>query len=562
MKPLYAYLAIAFLFLIKEVRSQTFDDTLIGVADNILMKVNKNTGQAVPWQAVNGLGPSQGVNKLTWCEPNQCFYTISQSFPPELGKINLNGDYTNLGVPTISSGTVFMCEAIAYDRTNDELYVAASLDGSPPSNYSSESILRVDTNTLNTTLVGTFNPGVEADAMTIGDNGVLYFFDGQPGQFARFYSQDLSFAAAAQIIWSSNYFPSRGLTVKGNDFFFSQDRELKKINTTSLAQSNVGNMFTPSDFNGELLNGLTWYSPCPTTALFGEDTTLCSGNPINLVPSINGLTYTWQDGNNNSSHNANSTGLYWVEVTTENCVYRDSIFVNYTPSPNINLGTDTNICSGNTIVLDASSAQGSYQWQNGSTQETFEASEGGTYWVEVIENGCASRDSIYINEQKIPSVELGDDILRCQGKSVRVSVGDADGYVLWSNGSSEPSIVVDEDGLFTVEVNNTCGSDFDTISVTSEECFCTVYLPNTITPNDDEHNQYFKPSFDCAIYNYSMQVYNRWGQLIFESKDPNEHWDATMDGKQVQDAIYTFRLQYSSEEELERVLIGHVGVLR
>lgn len=92
-----------------------------------------------------------------------------------------------------------------------------------------------------------------------------------------------------------------------------------------------------------------------------------------------------------------------------------------------------------------------------------------------------------------------------------------------------------------------------------------VYVPNTFTPDGDMHNPVFIPIITEGIelQDYSLTIYNRWGELIFESRDLHIGWDGTFKGKYVQDGTYTYEIQikYIGESTREKI-VGHVNLLR
>jgi trimeric autotransporter adhesin len=93
----------------------------------------------------------------------------------------------------------------------------------------------------------------------------------------------------------------------------------------------------------------------------------------------------------------------------------------------------------------------------------------------------------------------------------------------------------------------------------------SFYIPNSFTPNEDEYNNLFTPTltpgFDPSEFLFS--IYNRWGQLIYESKDVKVGWDGSFNGKIVQDGIYTWRIQYKAKDNDKRFLeYGAVTLFR
>ena len=94
------------------------------------------------------------------------------------------------------------------------------------------------------------------------------------------------------------------------------------------------------------------------------------------------------------------------------------------------------------------------------------------------------------------------------------------------------------------------------------------YIPNTFTPDDDEHNQSFKPIFTSGFdpFNFEMTIYNRWGELIWQSHDHREGWDGSY-GKQhaygVQAGLYSWVIRFKPKDNDEKIVInGFVNVLK
>ncbi|MDF3026458.1 MAG: gliding motility-related protein [Fluviicola sp.] len=92
-----------------------------------------------------------------------------------------------------------------------------------------------------------------------------------------------------------------------------------------------------------------------------------------------------------------------------------------------------------------------------------------------------------------------------------------------------------------------------------------VWVPNTFTPDGDEFNNQFKPVFskDRMIEDYNLMIFNRWGELIFESHDPEIGWDGTYHAEFVKDGTYTWTIDVKDglKNKSER-FIGHVNKLQ
>ena len=126
-----------------------------------------------------------------------------------------------------------------------------------------------------------------------------------------------------------------------------------------------------------------------------------------------------------------------------------------------------------------------------------------------------------------------------------------------------------DSGIFNVSAiytSNGCVSDTMEFSVVVTKCDKLIYyIPNTFTPNGDEFNQTFKPIFTAGFdpNEFILKVFNRWGELIFVSKDPNEGWDGTFNGEIVPDGIYVWNVRFKSNHDAEiEAFTGHIILVR
>ena len=131
------------------------------------------------------------------------------------------------------------------------------------------------------------------------------------------------------------------------------------------------------------------------------------------------------------------------------------------------------------------------------------------------------------------------------------------------------SITWDQDGIFQFQVvrwDNGCVSNPQNFVVTLELCPNEIfYIPNAFTPDGDERNNTFKPIITSGVdlFNYSFYIYNRWGQVIWESYNPNIGWDGTFNTIMCQDGVYTWKLKFKSPKTDEiKEFIGSLTLIR
>ncbi len=199
------------------------------------------------------------------------------------------------------------------------------------------------------------------------------------------------------------------------------------------------------------------YNPLPIVNL-GNDTTLCQGETFQLHATILNATYLWQDNSTNATFTVSTTGIYWVDVTINNCTTRDSVQVDYTPLPVFDLGNDSTLCQGEILQLDATTVNAAYLWQDSSASSTFPVTTAGIYWVDVTVNNCSTRDSVQIDFNPLPAVNLGDDTTLCQGEALLLDAATAQsGTFLWQDNSTEQIFTVNAAGVYWADVTvNNC----------------------------------------------------------------------------------------------------------
>jgi len=134
----------------------------------------------------------------------------------------------------------------------------------------------------------------------------------------------------------------------------------------------------------------------PTIDL-GNDTSLCPGQNIMLDATTVGSTYLWQDLSVGPTYPVSIPGLYWVEVSTSCGVITDSINVTLGSGPDVDLGVDTLLCAGGTLLLDATTIGATYLWQDNSINPTFSVLQQGIYWSEVTVDNCTGSDTVFVD---------------------------------------------------------------------------------------------------------------------------------------------------------------------
>ena len=201
----------------------------------------------------------------------------------------------------------------------------------------------------------------------------------------------------------------------------------------------------------------------------------------------------------------------------------------------LDLGNDTTLCAGTTLILDASipNALG-YIWQDGLTGPVYHASAPGSYKV-IVDTDCGLfSDSIEIFFHDDIILNLGNDTTICDETTIILdaTIPNALGY-RWQDGSTEPVYFATGPGSYRVTVGTECGFISDSIQLITPEVE-DIYIPNVITPNNDGYNDYFKISgTDSEI---SLVIFNRMGREVYRSYNYGDDWS----GQNLSPGVYYY----------------------
>ena len=145
-------------------------------------------------------------------------------------------------------------------------------------------------------------------------------------------------------------------------------------------------------------------------------------------------------------------------------------------------------------------------------------------------------------------VELGEPITGCIDQSVSISAQHVDNdSFLWSTGETTDFITVFTPDIYFVTASNECGNVSDFIEVAFEDCTYSIYIPNSFTPDYDGINDVWQVS-TFNVVKFHLSIFNRWGDVIFTSEDPQTVWTGQVNsGKYfVADGIYLYHITYET----------------
>jgi gliding motility-associated-like protein len=293
----------------------------------------------------------------------------------------------------------------------------------------------------------------------------------------------------------------------------------------------------------------------------GNDTSLCENQSLNYNFALPGAHYLWNDGTTSSVHHLTKNGTYWLQVSQNGCTKRDTLQLSYNPLPVVNLGKDTTLCEGIIMKLDVHSSGATYLWQDNSMNPDYTVSKDGVYFATVTINNCSTGDTIAINYTKKPFFTFNEKPFICNGQKVKLSpvINSANKYV-WQDNSTEPSLLIDRAGTFTLTVSNECGSFSNSITVVQGDC--QLYMPNAFTPNNDGLNDLFRVKYPQFIKLFHMTIFNRFGEKVFETNNPSDGWDGKLKSVDQQVGVYVWIINLTDNDRKASFFKGIVSLIR
>ncbi|MFZ4400736.1 MAG: gliding motility-associated C-terminal domain-containing protein [Bacteroidales bacterium] len=162
--------------------------------------------------------------------------------------------------------------------------------------------------------------------------------------------------------------------------------------------------------------------------------------------------------------------------------------------------------------------------------------------------GCDSIVNTFLTVTPFPAFDLGNDSSICKGEIIILKPSVANIDYLWQDGSQNPVYIVSQQGLYWLKASIGNCSVTDSIYIGIDESCNTLYIPNAFVP--DGANKIFKPKGNfSSTTDYYFAIYNRWGQLLFETKDFEQGWNGICNGEVLQSGVYVYyiRLQYGGQ---------------
>ncbi|HET8573343.1 MAG TPA: T9SS type A sorting domain-containing protein [Edaphocola sp.] len=236
----------------------------------------------------------------------------------------------------------------------------------------------------------------------------------------------------------------------------------------------------------------------PTVDL-GNDTVICQGTSITLDAENPGDTYLWSSGATTQTIHATSSGVYYVKVTDgNNCSNADTVVLNSGIQPEDSLPVISNLCVGDSIILDAANIGSSYSWNTGDNTQTIKVGAGGNYSVAVTStDGCVGNFQTNVVSRPLPVVDLGGDTAICGNNAITLDAHNPGSSYVWNTGDTTRMIGTTDSGRYSVVVTDKYGC----------------------VSGDTMHLAFIGQPYVNG-FNFIPQFYERLGQVVFHLNHP------------------------------------------
>ncbi len=196
--------------------------------------------------------------------------------------------------------------------------------------------------------------------------------------------------------------------------------------------------------------------------------------------------------------------------------------------PDLSLGPDLDICPGDTALLGAGTGQVNYLWSTGDTVPFIRVTQSGQYWVNILTTvGCTLADTVQVTRHDTASSAV--DTTLCAGMSY------------WAQHAARTTAGTYYDTLSTHEG---CDSVVTTY-LHFRECEARIWLPTAFTPDGDGLNDLFRAT-GSGIGRFEMQIFDRWGRVVFTTDRISDGWDGTVGGQTAGPGVFTYLIHYES----------------
>jgi len=385
---------------------------------------------------------------------------------------------------------------------------------------------------------------------TLGTRNANYLFYSAISDFGVYFSKS---KMDSQSVWSIIHVIPQVINPSSNiitdtvqwtlvDGVFEANGGEKYLTIGDFNDNNHSHVYSLEGINSDAYYFIDDVSVTPVSYL-SDTIRVCGKEGYWLHPRYQGLSYRWPDGSHVDSLWVTKTGIYPVVYDSNGFAMIDSISVVF---PDLTLAMhDSVVCSGASYTVHLPPGH-SYLWQNGTKADSMVIARPGTYWVQASDTWCTYTDTMHVRYDMPILLHLPSDTTICKGDIWTIRFDTGYYSLIWSDNKRTKTDSFTEAGPYSLLISNTCFQASAHFNINVADCPCRLYAPNAFTPNADGLNDGFRPVPSCPSEQYSLLIFNRWGEIVYQTDNPIEDsgWNGNFHGMPSPAGVYIWYAVY------------------
>lgn len=288
----------------------------------------------------------------------------------------------------------------------------------------------------------------------------------------------------------------------------------------------------------------------------GPDTGSCENLPVTLLAPGGFNAFQWSTGDTGSQTSVSHSQRIFLEAENECGRQKDSVYVYIETRPSPPITSDTFLCQG--VKHPVFNVVGdSLRWYSHSNSLV------GTEYMPYIHTEVPGWDSVFVTQRSAycesekaaiyvkifyqPKEEIPDEWIMCGKEPEMIGTpAQPETKYSWNTGSRESTVFPTREGTYTRITRNVCGEYADHTRVKFSDCIECLIMPNAFYVQGGGRGSSFQPEVICPVKDYELRIFNRWGNLVFLSRNLDKGWNGQFDELPAPGGAYVYLVNYRS----------------
>ncbi len=228
---------------------------------------------------------------------------------------------------------------------------------------------------------------------------------------------------------------------------------------------------------------------------------------------------------------------------------------------------DTLLCVGTGFTARTQYPQYENFWEpHNIYANSLYINEPGLYTLTTTAPHCTftNQYQVRLAEEEVLTIQQNDTTICTQAPiTIQTIIKGPVSNLRWNNGTTGTELNnIGQSGTYHITGDGYCGTLSDTIHIIAEDCSCKPFVPTGFTPNGDGLNDRLFTYIDCENRYYQFKVFNRWGQIVFQSQQPDSYWDGSYKGKPAELGVYHYYMEFRDKLNKKQSFKGEVHLIR